>query len=66
MKMKDTECARTTIHTSLTPPVCIKESMIEMIAATRETCNYKLPDLTLTINGEQYNVEAAVAKRTYY
>ena len=54
----DTGCARTTIHTSLIPPVCIKESTIE-IAATGETRNYKMGVLTLTINGEQYNVEAA-------
>ena len=32
-----------------------------MIAATGETQNYKLADLTLTINGERYNVEAVVA-----
>ena len=32
-----------------------------MIAATGESHNYKLADLILTINGERYNVEAAVA-----
>ena len=57
----DTGCARTTIHTSLIPPLCIKERMIDMIAATGENCNNKLADLTLTINGERYNVEPAVA-----
>ena len=61
VKMKiDTGCARTKIHTSIIPPVCIKESTIEMIAATVETRYYKLADLTLMMNGEQYNVEAAV------
>ena len=60
MKM-DMGCATTTIHNSLIPLVCIKESMIEIIASTGETCNYKLVDLTLTINGKRYNVEAAVA-----
>ena len=35
VKMKvDTGCARTTIHTSLISPICIKEDTIEMIAAT--------------------------------
>ena len=62
VKMKiNTGCARITIHTSLIRPVCIKEYIIEMIAATGEACNNKLADLTLTINEERYAVEAAVA-----
>ena len=51
----------TAIHTSLIPPVCIKEDTIETIAATGEVRNYKLADLGLTINGEKHVMEAAVA-----
>ena len=43
VKMKiETGCARTTIHTNLIPPEFIKKSIIDIIAATGETRNYKL------------------------